>query len=183
MFYYETFLKLLGLLLCLFFLSLFTLGSFALSDVIDLGEIGFSCPLDLSKLENDYAVINKNVPGKVNLGILNPSYESNLVKHNGPPSVRRFKFKEKLKIPLEAKIFVFSCYDQESIKLASQVNFDYGLCIEYKSLVDIENFRQKTGIKQPVQTANDQMVNSFKITSYPGLITVKSDEIEIQEGL
>ncbi len=170
------------LLLCLFFLSLFTLGTFASEDAIDLGEIGFSCPLDFSQLENDYAAINKNVPGKVNLSVVSPSYESNLVKHNGPPSLRRFKFKEKLKIPLGVKIFVFSCYDQESMKLASQINFDYGLCIEYKSLGDIENFRQKAGIKQPVQIANDQMVNSFKITSYPGLITVKSDEIEIQEG-
>ena len=87
-----------------------------------------------------------------------------------------------MSLPIGAKIFIFSCYDEESAKIAAAVNFDYGLCIEYRSMDDIRDFKAMAGIKKPVEIANDETVKALGITSYPALVTVHDDELEIQEG-
>ena len=62
------------------------------------------------------------------------------------------------------------------------VNFDYGMCIEYKSLDDIKDFMKDLKLRQPVSMSNDETARAFGVTSYPALITVHTDEFEIQEG-
>ena len=171
--------RLVRLLLCLFFLAAFASVSYPSEDIIDLGEIGFSCPRDFKKSEKSLPLTLKN---NVYLNPINLAYKSKLPEHTGPSETRHLSFKKNLNTPIGARIFVFSCYDAQSIKLASKLDFDYGLCIEYKSLADLDDFRKQAGIKQPVQIANDEIVEYFKISSYPALITVKEDEFEIQEG-
>ena len=100
----------------------------------------------------------------------------------GSPEIRYIGFKKNPSIPQGTKIFVFSCYDEESIGLAKRLDFDYGLCIDYNSLNDIEDFKNKAGIKQPVEAANAGIVSAYGINSYPALIRIKEDEYEIQEG-
>ena len=103
-------------------------------------------------------------------------------KNNGSPEIRHISFNKNLVIPQGTKIFVFSCYDEESLSLAKRLDFDYGLCIDYNSLSDIEDFKNKAGIKQPVEAANAGIVSAYGINSYPALIRIKEDEYEIQEG-
>ena len=166
-------------LLCLFCFSLFTAESFALDDVTDLGERGFSHPLDL---KNRGAAPHLTPKNNLYFNPVDFSYKAKMVKHDGPVEIRHLSFKKNFILPIGTKIFVFSCYDEDSIRLASTVNFDYGLCIEYKSLNDIKDFKEKAGINKPIQIANDDIVGLFKISSYPELITVKEDGFEIQEG-
>ena len=66
--------------------------------------------------------------------------------------------------------------------MASIVNFDYGLCIEYKSMDDIRDFKKELKLKQPIAMSNDETVKAFGVSSYPALITVNDNEFEIQEG-
>ena len=84
--------------------------------------------------------------------------------------------------PLGTKIFVFSLYGEESLQAASIVSFDYGLCIEYRSMDDIRDFKKSLKLNQPISISNDETVKAFGVTSYPALITVRDNEFEIQEG-
>ena len=169
---------------CLFFLAVSACASFASQDVIDLGETGFSCPLELTVVNKDHAMrsILDGVSGNKNSRPINLFFKSNLPRHSGPPETKHVSFKKNLSIPIGTKIFVFSCFDEASTELAPTLGFDYGLCIDYNSLNDIEDFRNKTGISEPVQAANDEIIKTFGVTSYPALITVKEDEFQIQEG-
>ena len=110
------------------------------------------------------------------------AYKSKIVKHVGLPETRRITLENNLGIPIGTKIFIFSCYDEESVRVASEIKFDYGFCIECKSPSDIEDFKKKARVKQPAYIANDQVVESFNVTSYPALITVEKDAFQIQEG-
>lgn len=166
-------------LLCLFCLIIFTNTSLAWEDIVDLGERGFSRQINLKNKGISSHLTYKN---NFYLKEVDFAYKAKLIKHEGQVKIRRFGFKKNPGIPQGTRIFVFSCYDEDSVKLASTVDFDYGLCIEYKSLGDIEGFKEKAGINKPVQIANDEILESFKINSYPALIAIKEDEFEIQEG-
>lgn len=122
------------------------------------------------------------VSPNINSAPVKLAYKSKIVKHVGPPETRHINFVKNLGIPIGTRIFIFSCYDEESIRVASEIKFDYGFCIECKLISDIEDFKKKAGMKQPAYIANDQIVESFNVTSYPALITVKKDVFQIQEG-
>jgi len=141
-------------------------------------------PPQTGKIDKDYArqSIFWNASQNVSIKPLEFSYRSALPRHYDPSTTRRLSFGKNLSLPTGAKIFVFSCYDEESLKMAQAVDFDYGLCVEYKSMDDIRDFKAKAGMRQPVQMANDEMAKAFGITSYPALITVHDGELEIQEG-
>jgi len=153
--------------------------SFASEEIIDLGETGFSCPLEIKTNGENFLAAPRN---NFSINPVNISYKSGLGKHDGSPEIRLIGFKKNPSIPQGTKIFVFSCYDEESLGLAKRLDFDYGLCIDYNSLSDIEDFKNKAGIKQPVEAANAGIVSAYGINSYPALIRVKEDEYEIQEG-
>ena len=153
-------------------------------DTVDLGETGFSSPIQFREIHKEmpmYGMFGR-ASQKINIRPIKFSYKSNLPEHDGPPATRHVSFRKNSNLPVEAKIFVFSCYDEESVKAASVINFDYGLCINYKSMDDIRGFKERAGIKRPVQIANDEMVKAFGVSSYPALITVHDNEFEIQEG-
>ena len=48
--------------------------------------------------------------------------------------------------------------------------------------ITIIDFKNKAGIKQPLEAANAGIVSAYGINSYPALIRIKEDEYEIQEG-
>ena len=171
--------KLTRLLFCFFILILSAAVSFASEDITDLGETGFSCPLAIKTNGESFLTASRN---NFSLNLVNLSYKSGLSKHDGSPEIRHISFNKNLVIPQGTKIFVFSCYDVESLSLAKRLDFDYGLCIDYNSLSDIEDFKNKAGIKQPLEAANAGIVSAYGINSYPALIRIKEDEYEIQEG-
>ena len=153
-------------------------------NAIDLGETGFSSPIQFREIGKEMPArgMFRNISQNINIRPIKFSYQSAIPKHYGLPLTRHLSFRKNLSLPIGAKIFVFSCYDEDSIKIASIVNFDYGLCIDYKSMDDIRDFKEKAGIKRPVQIADDETVKALGVTSYPALVTVHDDELEIKEG-
>ena len=176
--------KLTRLVFCLFFLILFASVSFALEDITDLGETGFSSPIQFKEISKETPVRGMfgSISQNINIRPIKFSYKSAIPKYYGAPQIGHLSFRKNLSLPIGVKIFVFSCYDEDSIKIASTVNFDYGLCIDYKSMADIRDFKERAGIKWPVQIADDKMIKVLGVTSYPALVTVHDDELEIQEG-
>ena len=153
-------------------------------DAVDLGETGFSSPIQFREIGKEMPArgMFRNISQNINIRPIKFSYKSDLPEHGGRPTIRHVSFRKNLSFPISAKIFVFSCYGAESIKIASIVNFDYGLCIDYKSMDDVRDFKERAGIKRAVQIANDETVKALGVTSYPALVTVHDDELEIQEG-
>ena len=170
------------------FCSIVSIGSIAFSyakeEIIDLGETGFTTQAQARETAKDY--LAKNIPGNIlnsiPLRYSNIFYNTSLPKHEGPPVTKHISFRKNPGLPIGIKIFVFSCYDEDSLRAMSTVSFDYGLCIEYKSMDDIEEFRKNLKLKQPITMSNDETVKAFGVSSYPALIRVKTDEFEIQEG-
>ena len=158
--------------------------SYAKDATIDLGEVGFTSQVQVRETAKDYLV--KNIPGNISKSVPlrypNLFYKTSLPKHEGSPVTKHISLKKNPGLPIGIKIFVFSCYDEDSLRAASTVNFDYGLCIEYKSMDDIEEFKKNLKLKQPIVISNHETVRTYGVSSYPALITVKTDEFEIQEG-
>jgi len=184
MFFYKNQSNLILVLSCLMILNESMSLSYAKEDTIDLGETGFTSIFQFNKSDEDYLKqnISRNIPQDINVKPLKLFYKSTLSKHQGPAVIRHVSFIKNNSLPQGAKIFVFSCDDEESIKAASVVNFDYGLCIEYDSPDDIRDFKKSLKLRQPLVTANDAAIKAFGLTSYPALITVHDGELEIQEG-
>ena len=153
-------------------------------DTVDLGETGFTSPARFRKTAKDYIMkgISGNIPQETKPKTPKLFYKSAIPKHQGSPAIRHSSFRKNPGLPIGAKIFVFSCDDEESLKMASTVNFDYGLCIEYESMDEIRDFKKSLKLTQPVGTADDETLKAFGVSSYPALITVHDDEFEIQEG-
>lgn len=51
--------KLIRVLVCLLFLVMVGSASFAHEEIVDLGETGFSCPLNLEEIEKDYLTVSR----------------------------------------------------------------------------------------------------------------------------
>ena len=175
-------------LISLLFCSMMLNGSISLSyakeETIDLGETGFTAQVQVRETGKDYFAksIANNIRPDITLRPPNLFYKSTLPKHEGSPVTKHISFRKNSGLPMGTKIFIFSCYDEESLRVASTVNFGYGLCIEYKSINDIEEFKKILNLKQPITMSNDETVKVFGVSSYPALITVRDNEFEIQEG-
>ena len=158
--------------------------SYAKEDTLDLGETGFTSQAQARETAKDYFTksIANNITTNIAISPLNFSYKSSLPKHEGPPVTKHISFRKTSGLPIGTKIFVFSCYDEDCIRIASTVNFDYGLCIEYKSIDDIRDFKKELKLNQPIVMSNDETIKAFGVSSYPALITVRDNEFEIQEG-
>lgn len=153
-------------------------------DTVELGETGFTSPVLFKEIYKETSAHGMfgSVSQKINIQLVKFSYKSNLPKHEGSPIIRHVSFRKNLSLPIGTKIFVFSCYDEDSLRAASMVNFDYGLCIGYRSAGDIRDFKKDLNLNQPVVMSNDETIKAFGVRSYPALITVHNDEFEIQEG-
>lgn len=170
-------------LFCFLILNMLTSLSCAKENTIDLGETGFSSPVQFMETGQDYMQsMLRKAPRGITLKKTDFSYRSAIPKHHGPPETRHLSFRKNSSLPIGAKILVFSCHDEESARMAQAVNFDYGLCIEYKSMDGIRDFKKRLGLRQPLEMADDETVKVFGVGSYPALITVHDDEFELQEG-
>jgi hypothetical protein len=168
----------------IFMLSVFIGKGFGVEDVIDLGEYGFVCPLNAVQLKQEYAEeINRAIAlNPINQSPINISYRSNLKKHVGPAKINRIPKEMLPTIPAGTKILILSVNDAQSMAIAPQFSANYALAIDYASLQDIAEFQTKTGVKYPIQPATEDYIKAFKLHSYPALVTIKDNEIEIQEG-
>ena len=158
--------------------------SYAKENTIDLGDTGFTSQVKLGETGKDYITQNipVNIPQNIILKPPNVFYKSSLPKHEGPSVTKHISFRKNLGLPIGTKIFVFSYYDEESLRAASIVKFDYGLCIEYKSMDDMKEFKKELKLNQPIAMSNDETIKAFGVSTYPALITVHDNEFEIQEG-
>ena len=158
--------------------------SYGKEDTLDLGETGFTSQAQARETAKDYFTKNvaNNIPSDITILPMKFSYKSSLPKHEGSPVTKHISFKKTPGLPTGTKIFVFSCYDEDFIRITSAVNFDYGLCIEYKSIDDIRDFKKELKLNQPIVMSNDETIKAFGVSSYPALITVRDTEFEIQEG-
>lgn len=163
--------------LAFLFIFIFSSSVYAnsIKSIKELGTFGFVCEERAEK-------INIIDPG-VNSSILQTKIE----KIN-------LNFKPKLKINSELglktinipgiqnkKIFIFGVDDVNSKDAAKSIKADYGVCIRYDSINDIDTFRQETGIKFPVQLGNDGIIRFLKIDSYPTLISIEGSNENIKK--
>lgn len=184
MLYHKNWSRLIFYLFCLIALNDLASVSYAKDDAVDLGENGFTSSVQSKEIAEDYITksISGNIMKNITLKPIKLSCRSALPKHQGPIIVKHIRFKKNSSLMIGTKIFVFSCNDEESLKAATQVSFDYGLCIEYKSIDDIRDFKESLKLKKPIAISNDDMAKAFGVSAYPALITVHDDEFEIQEG-
>lgn len=153
-------------------------------EVIDLGVTGFTCKLNKAEILKDHNK-NLNAPaGRVNLNFnqeIDISYKARLSRHTGGLEVNHIKLEAKGAQPKKV-IYVFSASDSYSAEKAGEVNPDYGLCIEFNSLDDISAWREKAKVSWPIQIANDRIVRFLRLRSYPALVTIEGNEIEVKTG-
>ncbi len=175
-------------IILILFCSIILNGSISLSyakeETLDLGETGFTSQVQVRETGKNYLTrkVSLNIPQNMTLKPLSMFYKTSLPKHEGPSVTRHISFRKNPSLPIGTKIFVFSLYGEESLQAASIVSFDYGLCIEYRSMDDIRDFKKSLKLNQPISISNDETVKTFGVTSYPALITVRDNEFEIQEG-
>ena len=85
-------------------------------DTIDLGETGFSSPIQFREIDKEMPAhgMLRNISQNINIRPIKFSYKSDLPEHDGRPTIRHVSFRKNLSLPVGAKIFIFSCYDEKS---------------------------------------------------------------------
>ena len=137
-------------------------------DIVDLGAEGRTCEM----IYHPAPIVNTLLPQTIE----EPSFAANLEKWtNGSYSTQR---PDMLKAYIGKSVFVFGANDEASEAAATKVKADMGLCVEYKNLKDLANFRDRTKITFPVQLANDYIVSVFNLKSYPVLVKVTENTVE-----
>lgn len=84
--------------------------------------------------------------------------------------------------PGHIKIVFFGC-NEECEKFLKGKKFDYGYCIHFSSLEEVEEFKKKAGIDYPIAliTSDDLLRKFFGIKSYPAVVEVEGKVIKIKE--
>ena len=168
----------------IFILFVLPLNLFA-AEIQDLGIRGFTCELDLKKYENENSsFLEANKKDSLTFQEVTPiknGYTPKIRKYTGETITKRFSLDSKDYFT-RRKIFIFSAKDDFSIAKAKEINADYGLCVEYDSLSDIDLFRKSSGFNVQVQLGNDAAIELLHVESYPALVTVNGNEIKIEMG-
>lgn len=159
--------------------------------VYDLGIVGKTTPVNIETIaeENQTHIESlqirpdflriQQILEKVKSSQL--SFHTTLLKHSGTPMKKTKTLKTTVQLPLGSKMLFFTCRDTIPQDIAK--NISYGYCLGYKSLQDIEQFREEHKIKFPVQPLlSDKICEWLGITSLPAVVTIKGAELEIQEG-
>lgn len=157
------------MLLVFLFLLIFSSPAFA-DSVKDLGTFGFVCgeqdvKTDIFDSRANSPILQTKV-NEINFGF-KPKLEINL--ELGLKTINILGVQDR-------KIFVFGADDSNSKDAAKSIKADYGICIRYDSVNDIDTFRGETGIKFPVQLGNDEIIRFLKIDSYPALISIEGSK-------
>lgn len=153
----------------IFIFLLLGIGSYVnAQDITDLGTEGGTCEMT----HQSVPIVKTLLP----LTMEEPSFAANLEKWvNGSYSTQR---PDMLKAYIGKSVFVFGANDEASEAAATKVKADMGLCVEYKNLKDLADFRDRTKITFPVQLANDYIVSVFNLKSYPVLVKVTENTVE-----
>ncbi len=137
------------------------------NQIKDLGSYGFVCEERIEKINI--------IDHRVNSPILQTKIEKINLSFNPKLKVNSELNLKTMNIPSaqDRKIFVFGVDDPNSKDAAKSIKADYGICIRYDSVNEIDAFRLETGIKFPVQLGNDEIIKFLKIDSYPTLISIE----------
>jgi len=154
---------------CILFFLFFVLSPGAKAqDPIDLGTEGGTCEMTVQSVP----IVDTQLPQTIE----EPSFAANLEKWtNGSYSTQR---PDMLKAYIGKLVFVFGANDEASEAAAIKVKADIGLCVEYRNLKDLADFRDRTKITFPVQLANGYIVSVFNLKSYPVLVKVTENTVE-----
>ncbi len=71
------------------------------------------------------------------------------------------------------RIFIFGAKDDISKIVGKNINANYAVCVNYDSINDIALFREETGLRIPIQLANDEILSFLQVNSYPLIITIR----------
>ena len=138
------------------------------NEVVDLGTEGGTCSLDFYQ--------SPLFPVALPTAVSGPVYVAPAEKWEGTDGKEARP--EILKSFVGKTIFVFGINDAASESAAMKVHPDLAICVRYSKMDEIREFREKTKATYPIQLANDFVVESFKIKSFPVLIKVTEASIE-----
>jgi len=159
--------------------------------VYDLGEIGFTTPVNVRSIKEDNEDVYQKQP-KPDFKkfeerlkqVKQPSFSfhTNLPGHKGNPTKTTKYLKDRVPLTEGTKMLFFRCSDKLDPKKIK--NITYGYCVSYSSLQEIKKFREKNNTAFPIQPLQDDKVCKWiGITSLPAVLTIRGAKIEIQEGL
>jgi len=115
-----------------------------------------------------------------------PGFHTKLKRHTGSQKRIIKKLKDELLLERTQGIFFFACKDESSINAAKvwQNKINAAICIDYNTIEEAYAFWAEIGLKCPMQvTQNDSTAEMFGITSYPALLIMRKNEIEVIEGI
>ncbi len=173
----------------IFLFFLFCSACFA--EIINLGTYGQSIQVNIGAIRQANEKYLQKKFSEVNIKAYFGKITAPQISfHTKIPLVKSFSsFSKKLntKIPYPNTVMVFFGINRASMRFLKRnknIRFDYGYCLDFNSLQDIEKFKKKMGIKYPVGIITDDMdLKELGITGYPASIIVKNNIETIQEGI
>lgn len=160
------------------------------AEIINLGTYGQTRQVNVMAIRQaNEKYLQKNF-SKINLKSYFENISSPQVSfHTKIPLAKGFySFSRRLntKVPYPDTKMIFFGINKTSKQFLEEhknIKFNYGYCIDFNSLQDIEKFKKEMKIKYPVGIINnDRDLKELGITSYPAIITVKKNVEMIQEG-
>lgn len=168
----------------------FVFCSVCSAKIINLGTYGNAKQINLFAIRQ----ANEQYLQKKFSGINQKAYFDNIPApkiyfHTNIPLAQMFySFSKKLniKMPYPNTTMVFFGINKASKQFLQEnknIKFNYGYCIDFNSLKDIEKFKKEMDITYPVGIVNnDKTLKELGITSYPAIIIVKNNIETIEEG-
>jgi len=143
------------------------------STVTDLGKVGVSCPINTMEARSSSPKFIENLNIDQSMGFSSPIPRKELFETYSIDLPEKTHIQNK-------RVFVFSAKDPASIESFQKVKADYGLCIDYTGVEDIQKFREKSGAVFPIALGNKQILDYLKIKYYPAVVTINEKNITVE---
>lgn len=102
------------------------------------------------------------------------SFHTSLPRHYGSPRVTIKNIDPRIILPIGNKILIFSC--ENIIKPYHFKDVSAAYCLSYRSLKDIERWKEKHGVTFPIQPlTSDDACHVLGVEAYPAIVTIKGD--------
>ena len=157
------------------------------SEVIDLGRTGFCEGINLDSVKREKENFEKklkSLPIRETRVVLPPLPKSEIatVPKNRKKSLKTISLEKQIPLPRNTVILFFKPSDSESLSLARRTpKIDYGYAFSDNNS-SIKGFLASCGKKFPVNYATQQVVDIYRIESYPAVVTILGKKLEIREG-
>ena len=153
--------------------------------VADLGQKGFTTPVDLKAIAKDNQGNNPSeaFPQLDFSQVPEFNFKTRLPLYTGKATFRTrmmsdFKGKDTM--------LFFGTQDDASVELAKKFNgqITVGYCLDYRTTDDIAAFKQEAGCKFPVQPIlSDELPKMLDVESYPAIVEIEDGKVTVKEGL